>query len=95
MELQFLKKQTRAHKYLNKLSHADIHIILNRHVVRLKSISILNLNSYPEVHDEYMEIRDSIVRDARSEIQNEFWNKIKPPKGSTLEVGLKNWMRSI
>ena len=95
MELQFLKKQTRAHKYLSKLSHTEIRIILGHHVDRLKSISILNLNSYPEVQDEYMELRDSIVTDARQEIQNEFRKKIKIPKNTTLEMGLNDYLRSI
>lgn len=76
-ELLFLKKQTRAHKYLNNLSKAEIQSILERHVPRLRAIHVFTTPlAPPEVHDEYMELRNRVVERARQDLQTELKKKI-------------------
>ena len=94
MELQFLKKQTKAHKYLNTLTKAEIDEILARHVPRLKSLHIFTTKlAPPEVHDEYMELRSRIVTRARQDLQNEFMKKI--PKSVQGSDALKHYMLTL
>mgnify|MGYP006267057947 CR=1 FL=1 len=96
MELQFLKKQTRAHKYLNKLSTSEITTILERHVPRLKSIQIFTTKfAPPEVYDEYLELRSRIVEKAREDLQTEFKKKIKVPKGANNAFAINLYLKSI
>jgi hypothetical protein len=96
MEIQFLKKQTRAHKYLNNLSNAEITKILERHVPRLKSIQIFTTSLAPaEVYDEYLEIRGNIIEQARADLQAEFKRKIKVPKFSDTAFALNQYLNSI
>ena len=80
MEKQFLKKQSRAHKYLANLTREEIDTIIDRHVPRLKAIQILNLKSWPEVRDEYLEKRTIIVDHLKADLQKEFLRKIRVPK---------------
>jgi hypothetical protein len=96
MELQFLKKQTRAHKYRSKLSHAEILVILERHAPRLRSIQIFTSNLAPsEVYDEYLELRNRIVERARADLQNEFKKKIKAPQFSDTAFALNHYLQNI
>lgn len=94
MELGFLKKQTRAHKYLHSFTKAEIEEILAPHVPRLKSLHILTTKlAPPEVHDEYMELRNRIVERARADLQDELKKKIKVPEGH--ELILKHYMLTL
>lgn len=96
MELQFLKKQTRAHKYLNNLTNTEINTILERHVPRLKSIQIFTTPlAPPEVYDEYLELRNRVVEKARVDLQNEFRKKIRIPKTSDAAAALNHYLKSI
>jgi len=91
---RFLKKQTKAHKYLNTLTKAEIDEILARHVPRLKSLHIFTTKlAPPEVHDEYMELRSRIVTRARQDLQNEFMKKI--PKNARDTDALKHYMLTL
>ena len=94
MELQFLKKQTRAHKYLNNLTKAEIEEILAPHVPRLKSLHIFTTKlAPPEVHDEYIELRSRVVARARQDLQNEFMKKIT--KNARDTDALKHYMLTL
>ena len=94
MELQFLKKQTRAHKYLNNLTKAEIEEILAPHVPRLKSLHIFTTKlAPPEVHDEYIELRSRVVARARQDLQNEFMKKIR--KNARDTDALKHYMLTL
>ena len=96
MELQFLKKQTRAHKYLNNLSKAEIEQILENHVPRLKSLHVFTSPlAPPEVYDEYLELRNRVVERARQDLQTEFKRKIRIPQGTTTEFALNFYLKSI
>ena len=91
---RFLKKQTRAHKYLHTLTKAEIEEILARHVPRLTSLHIFTTEKAPpEVYDEYMELRSRIVERARTDLQSEFKKKIKVPEGH--ELILKHYMLTL
>ena len=95
-ELQFLSRQTRAHKYLNNLTKDEIHAILEKHVPRLREIRVLTTPlAPPEVHDEYLELRSRIVARARADLQNEFKKKIKLPPESNSAMALGFYLRSI
>lgn len=95
-ELRFLKKQTRAHKYLHNLTKAEIQCILERHVPRLRSIHIFTTEKAPpEVYDEYLELRSRVVERARQDLQTEFKKKIRLPPGSDSAVALGFYLRSI
>jgi RNase P subunit RPR2 len=94
MELQFLKKQTRAHKYLHSFTKAEIEEILAPHVPRLRSLHIFTTElAPPEVYDEYIELRNRIVERARTDLQTEFKRKIKVPEGHDLI--LKHYMLTL
>ena len=94
MELVFLKKQTKAHKYLHTLTKAEIEEILARHVPRLKSLHIFTTElAPPEVYDEYMELRSRVIARAREDLQNEFKKKIKVPEGH--ELILKHYLLTL
>ena len=96
MELQFLKKQTKAHKYLNKLSKAEINAILERHVTVIKNIQIFTTSCAPaEVYDEYLELRNRVIQRARKELQDEFKKKIRVPKISDTAFALEHYLKSI
>ena len=95
-ELRLLKKQTRAHKYLHNLTKAEIHVILERYVPRLREIRVLATPlAPPEVHDEYLELRSRIVARARADLQTEFQKKIRFPPGSDSVLALGFYLRSI
>jgi hypothetical protein len=92
----FLKKQTRAHKYLNNLSKAEIQNILERHVPKLREIRVLTTPlAPPEVYDEYLELRSRIVARARQDLQYEFQKKIQLPKDSPSSLALGIYLRNI
>jgi hypothetical protein len=96
--LQFLKKQTRAHKYLNSLTKAEIEEILTSHVPRLKSLQIFTTKlAPPEVYDEYLELRSRVVARARADLQDKFKRKMKPmlQKGSDAAFALGQYLQSI
>ena len=96
MELSFLKKQTRAHKYLNNLTKAEIEQILEKHVPRLTSLHVFTTPlAPPEVYDEYLELRSRVVERARQDLQTEFQRKIRVPPGTTTEFALKFYLKSI
>jgi hypothetical protein len=98
MDLQFLKKQTRAHKYLNSLTKAEIEEVLERHVPRLKSLYIFTTKlAPPEVYDEYIELRSRVVERARVDLQNKFKRKMKPmlQEGSNAAFALGQYLQSI
>jgi hypothetical protein len=91
---RFLKKQTKAHKYLHTLTKAEIEEVLSRHVPRLKSLHIFTTKlAPPEVHDEYMELRSRVVARAREDLQNEFKKKIKVPESH--ELILKHYLLTL
>ena len=94
----FLKKQTRAHKYLHSLTKADIERVLSRHVPRLKSLHVFTTPlAPPEVYDEYLELRSRVVERARRDLQTEFQNKIRhlTPPGASNEMALKFYLKNI
>ena len=76
---QFLKRQTNAHKYRDKLSKEDIDKIIERNVSQLRSIQILKLGPasfYPEVLDEYQELQRKVIQKTRQDLQNEFVKRV-------------------
>ena len=96
--MTFLKKHARVHKYRELLTPKEIDSIVSKHVPRLKSIQIFNFGpktEWPEVTDAYMEKRDQIVSDLRSELQYEFIKKIRLPKGSDSRIALEHYLRDI
>lgn len=97
MEFAFLKKHTRAHKYRDLLSTAEIAKILERHLPRLGSIQVFNFRDsrFPEIQDDYHEKEARVIREAQWDLQNEFRKKIKVPKGSASEAGLEYYMKSL
>jgi RNase P subunit RPR2 len=93
MELSFLKKHTRSHRFLCVLSKSEVNAILDKYVPQLRSIQTLNVREYPEVQDEYYEKMDSIVNKAREDLKEDTRSKmnknIKDPfiiKYAVLEV---------
>jgi len=94
MELQFLKKQTKAHKYLHSLTKAEIEEVLSRHVPRLTSLHIFTTElAPPEIYDEYIELRSRVVARAREDLQNEFKKKI-PKNFQNMDI-LKHYMLTL
>jgi hypothetical protein len=94
MELQFLKKQTKAHKYLHSLTKAEIEEVLSRHVPRLTSLHIFTTKfAPPEVYDEYIELRSRVVARARQDLQDEFKKKI-PKNFQNMDI-LKHYMLTL
>jgi len=96
----FLKKHSRAHKYLGLLSPREIDVIIARHVPRLRSIQIFNFDSkinqmWPEVADEYQENQDRIILDVKTELKKEFMKKIRLPKGSDGAIALDHYLHGI
>ena len=82
---QFLKRQTNAHKYRDKLSKEDIDKIIERNVSQLRSIQILKLGPasfYPEVLDEYQELQRKVIQKTRQDLQNEFIKRVRLPLDS-------------
>jgi len=83
-----------AHKYLHTLTKAEIEEILARHVPRLKSLHIFTTKlAPPEVHDEYMELRNRVVARARQDLQDEFKSKI--PKSARDTDALKHYLLTL
>lgn len=76
MEFSFLKKQTRAHRFLHVLTQSEVNAILDKYVPQLRSIQTLNIKEYPEVQDEYYEKMDKITKDARDELKVVTHNKL-------------------
>jgi len=97
MDLTFLKKHTRAHKYRDQLSTAEITKILERHLPSLGSIQIFNFRDsrFPEIQDDYQEQEARVIQEASRDLQKEFRKKIKVPKGSASEAGLVYYLRSL
>ena len=77
MEFSFLKSRTNSHKFRVLLTQPEINAVLDKFVFRLRSIQILNINSFPEVQDEYHEEMDRIVAEARESLKNQLRIKIK------------------
>jgi capsular polysaccharide biosynthesis protein len=78
MEFSFLKKHTRAHKYLAHFSQAEINAVLNQYVPQLRSIQIFNSKIVPmEVKDEYHENVEKIVQEVREVFKNKLRTKIQ------------------
>lgn len=91
--MEFLKKKTRSHKYLNKLTKDEIHKILEKYVIQINSITFLSTPlAPPEVYDEYTEHLDRIVECARVDLQKEFKSKIKIPHGSSNELAVQIYL---
>lgn len=89
---QFLKRQTNAHKYRDKLSKEDIDKIIERNVPQLQSIQILKLGPacfYPEVLDEYQELQRKVIQKTRQDLQNEFIRRVKLPDMTVLKYYLR------
>ena len=91
----FLKKQIKAHKYLFKLTRDDIHHILAKHVLQLKKIQPYALPKWPDVYDEYLDMKARIVENARSDMKSALLRKLKIPAGSACEIGLRNFVASL
>jgi hypothetical protein len=86
---QFLKRQTNAHKYRDKLSKEDIDKIIEKNVPQLRSIQILKLGPacfYPEVIDEYQELQRKVIQKTRQDLQNEFVKRVKIPFDSMIAL---------
>lgn len=95
---QFLKRQTNAHKYRDKLSKEDIDKIIEKNVPQLRSIQALKLGPacfYPEVLDEYQELQRKVVRQTREDLQKAFVKRVKLPEHSNSVVVLKHYLRTI
>ena len=98
--MEFLKKQTRAHKYRSKLSNDEIARILSRHVPRLKSIQVYKLapkdaRRFPEIYDEYLERENTVIERARVDLQKEFRKKIKYPIGAACAIALDIYLLNV
>jgi len=94
----FLKKKARAHKYRDRLTSAEIDVIIARHVPRLRSIQVFNFGPktmWPEVTDEYHEEESKIISDLKADLQKEFMKKIKLPRGSDVSFALHHYLSSI
>jgi len=96
MELAYLKKQTRAHKYRDQLSNSAIEKILEGHVSSLKKLSIFNSKIVPhEVRDEYWEDVAHVVSRARMDLQNQFQSKIRITPEHPNFLAIKIYLASI
>ena len=95
---QFLRRQTNAHKYRDKLSKEDIDKIIEKNVPQLRSIQSLKLGSacfYPEVLDEYQERQRKVIQKTREDLQNEFRKRVKLPENCDSSIALKYYLRTI
>jgi hypothetical protein len=82
MELAFLRKHTRAHKYLAHFSQAEINAILEKYIPRLRSLQIFNSKIVPmEVKDEYHENVEKIVQEAAELLKFQLRSKIEKKIG--------------
>jgi hypothetical protein len=96
MELAYLKKHTRAHKYRDKLSNSEIEKTLEGHVSSLKKLSIFNSKLVPpEVRDEYWEEVADVVSKARMDLQNQFQSKIRITPSQSNFLAIKIYLASI
>jgi len=98
--MNFLRKQTRSHKYREFLSPAEIKSILSKHVLEIHSIPKLKIDQiikYPEVDDEYNEKIMTIVANARHDLQTQFQLKLKSKFKNSHhgELCLKEYLKSI
>jgi hypothetical protein len=71
--MEFLKKHTRAHKYLCCLTRVEIRNILQQYVEDLHHPT--NLKEYPEVDDEREESNQRVIRRARRDLQRAVMKK--------------------
>ena len=96
MELQFLKKQTRSHKYLYNLTKDDIERILSKYIPRIRRIHVLTTHMAPdEVHDEHKELCGKIVAEARCDLQIAFMKRAKVEPYTDREMALKIWLATL
>ena len=98
--MNFLRKQTRSHKYREFMSPAEIRSILSKHVLEINAIPKLKIDQiikYPEVDDEYNEKIMQIVANARNDLQTQFQLKLKSKFKNSHggEFALKEYLKSI
>lgn len=68
--MEFLKKHTKAHKYLCCLTPIEIRTVLEPHVPNLRnSIDVKMIRVYPELEDERMELNAHVIERARKDLQ--------------------------
>lgn len=68
--MEFLKKHTKAHKFLCCLTPIEIRTVLEQHVSNLRtSIDVKIIRIYPELEDERTELNCQIVERARKDLQ--------------------------
>ena len=68
--MEFLKKHTKAHKFLCCLTPIEIRTVLEPHVSNLRtSIDVKMIRVYPELEDERAELNSRVVERARKDLQ--------------------------
>lgn len=68
--MEFLKKHTKAHKYMCCLTPIEIRTVLEPHVPSLRtSIDVKMIRVYPELEDERVELNAHIIERARQDLQ--------------------------
>jgi len=95
--MQYLKKHTRSHKFREVLTTHEIESILQLYIPKITKFPNVNFKNYPEVHDQYYEIIDSIIISAREELKLQFYNKLKSKFKNSHhnELVLKEYLRNI
>ena len=98
--MNFLRKQTRSHKYREFMSPAEIKSILSKYVLEIHAIPKLKIDQiikYPEVDDEYNEKIMKIIANARHDLQTQFQLKLKSKFKNSHggEFALKEYLKSI
>lgn len=75
--MEYLKKQTRAHKYLCCLTPTEIRHILEPYIPKLHhpSIDVKHIRVYPELEDERLEKNVKIIHSAKQELERELQRK--------------------
>jgi len=75
--MEYLKKQTRAHKYLCCLTPTEIRHILEPYIPKLHhpSIDVKHIRVYPELEDERLEKNVKIIYDAKQELDRALQQK--------------------
>jgi len=75
--MEYLKKQTRAHKYLCCLTPTEIRHILEPYIPKLHhpSIDVKHIRVYPELEDERLEKNVKIIYDAKQELDRALQRK--------------------
>ena len=91
--IKYIRKHSRAHKYLCAVPKKKVEEIISKNAMDLDKISIFRTKLAPaEVHDEYDEMREQIISNTRSQLQDEFKKKFKTTHGTPIDTALKIYL---